>query len=254
MKYFIVAFGIMVIAIPGICFSASAGNPASTIGKETYGITLEGEEQIKRLDGEIMRSRRYVGKIIWGMADRLDVYARLGASDLRVENPDYPDFKTAPRSMTWGGGLRYLLAESDDLPLEAYIDVQFLSFKAKASSDVEKTVSYGGWSDTYFEHHYTSYRYKEFQFSFITIWRHEVFSPYGGFALTNVSGHVDRKVTSDVWEGVTEEGNDFREYGIAEAIAGMDIDLGGTGRFSFEVRLSDDSDISYFIGVSELTR
>ncbi len=254
MKHFILTIVIGALMIPAVSLCASAGNPAVTIGKDTYGFTLEGEEQIKRLDGETLRSRRYDGKIIWGMTERLDVYARLGASDLRVENPDYPKFKTAPRSMTWGGGLRYMLAESSEPSIAAYVDVQLLTFKAKASRDVEKTITYNGWPETYFEHHLTTYRYREFQFSFITIWHHETFSPYCGFALTNVFGHVDRRVTSDVWEGVTEEGNDFREYGIPEAVLGVDIDLGGTGRFSLEFRISDDSDVSYFIGVSELTR
>jgi hypothetical protein len=67
-----------------------------------------------------------------------------------------------------------------------------------------------------------------------------------------VFGHVDREIRSEIQTEIEKSGNDFREYGIPELIMGTDISLGGTGRLSAEIRLSDDSDVSYFIGVSEL--
>jgi len=254
MRYSIVLILVIVIAIPSLCFSAGSGLPASTIGKETYGISLEGEEQIKRVDGDIIKSRRYLGKITWGMTDCIDIYGKLGASDLRVEASDYPRLKAAPRSMVWGGGLRYRIIKTYDPDLIAYLDLQYVSFNCKVASTFEKSVEIGGEIQSYKEEHLVKYRYREAQISFIGKWERKVFSPYAGFALTNVFGHVDRRMESEIWEKPRVDGNDFREYGISEAIVGMDLDLGGTGKLSIEIRFSDSDDVSYSIGLSELTR
>jgi hypothetical protein len=241
--------------VPTLCWAAGAGNPAVTIGKENYGLIAEGEEQIKRIDGDVMRSRRYLAKFIWGATDKLDLYTKLGASDLRVAgHSDFPDFETSPRNMTWGGGAKYTLASLDQPMMTAYLDLQMLAFSAESSVDIIKTIEGEGWQDTYSEQHDAGYKYREIQFSFITVWHHNVFAPYAGFGLTNVFGHVDREVASELSSEVSKLSNDFREYAIPELIMGMDIDLGGTGKVSAEIRLSDDSDISYFIGLSELKR
>jgi hypothetical protein len=240
------------LVIPSLIWAAGAGNPAVTIGKGNYGIVLEGEEQIKHIDGDLVKSRRYVGKIVWGAGEKLDIYARLGASDLRVKDPQYPDFETSPRNMTWGGGARYVVAGLKEPKLTAYVDLQMLAFIAKSSIDLERRTEHDGYVDTYTERYWARYKYNEIQFSFITTWHHNAFTPYAGFGLTNVFGHVDREIHSEIWTSPVKSGNDFREYGIPELIMGMDIGLGGTGRLSAEMRLSNDSDLSYFIGVSEL--
>jgi hypothetical protein len=234
--------------IPTVGWAAGAGNPATNVGKENYGLVAEGEEQIKRIDGDEMRSRRYIGKFIWGATDRLDLYAKLGASDLRVNgHSEFPDFDTPARSMTWGGGAKYMVARLAEPELIAYLDLQMLAFSAESSMDIEKTTDQG---ETYTEYHKTGYDYREIQFSFVTTWHHDVFAPYCGFGLTNLFGHVNRAVSSEVGSGTYA--NDFRESAVPELILGMDLALGGTGRLSAEIRLSDDSDISYFIGLSEL--
>jgi hypothetical protein len=239
---------VLSLMIPSLIWAAGAGDPAVTIGGDKYGIVLEGEEQIKRIDGDLLKSRRYVGKIVWGATDKLDLYVRLGVSDLRIEDPDHPDFETSPRNMTWGGGARYFVAGLKEPKLTAYVDLQMLAFIAKSSVDVERVFG----SDIYLERYWARYKYNEIQFSFVTTWNREVFTPYAGFGLTNVFGHVDRELDSEIETGIIKSSNDFREYAIPELILGTDVGLGGTGRLSAEIRLSSDSDVSYFIGVSEL--
>ena len=56
-----------VLVLPALALAGGAGNPATTIGKENYAVTLEVEEQVKRLDEELVKSRRYVGKAVWGV-------------------------------------------------------------------------------------------------------------------------------------------------------------------------------------------
>ncbi|MFH1312804.1 MAG: hypothetical protein ABIJ00_06210 [Candidatus Eisenbacteria bacterium] len=235
------------LLIPALVWAGGAGNPAVTVGKDNYGVTLEAEEQVKMVDEDLVKSRRFVGKLIWGAMDNLDLYARLGASDLRVA-ADGPDFETPAQNMTWGGGARCGIWEVSKPEIAAYVDLQMLSFTSDNTVKIERP---DGWGDTYTEEYYTRYKYNEIQLSVIANWRHEYFSPYIGFGLTHIFGHVDRRGTSESGE-VWKDGNDFREDAVPELILGVNCHLGGTGRVSGEMRLSNESDISFFIGLSEI--
>jgi hypothetical protein len=58
-----------------------------------------------------------------------------------------------------------------------------------------------------------------------------------------------------VREPARDQAYDFREDAVPELILGTDIDLGGTGHLSGELRYDlDEENISFFIGVSELLR
>ena len=123
-----------------------------------------------------------------------------------------------------------------------------LSFFSDNTVEVERD---DGWGGTYTEEYYTRYKYNEIQLSIVTNWQHEYFSPYIGLGLTHIFGHVDRRGTSESGQ-VWKDGNDFGEDVVPELILGMDCHLGGTGRVSGEMRFSNESDISFFIGVSEI--
>jgi hypothetical protein len=253
MRRLILACLIGVLAVPSMAWAGGAGNPATTIGRENYGIAVEVEEQIKRIDDDTVRSRRYVGKFIWGATDKLDIYARLGASDLRVAAAELPRFE-GPAGMTWGGGARYNVLAMERPALASYVDVQMLSFRSKKDTDVQVVVVNEYGVGTYMEHYYTHYKWNEVQISFVTSWQRDVFAPYLGFDITNVFGNVKREYSSEIIQGVDHESNDFREDAIAEFIMGLELDLGGTGLLSGEIRLSRDNDVSFFIGVSEIHR
>lgn len=224
--------------IPSFVLAAGAGNPAMNIGRENYGIAIQAEEQVKRIDDDLMRSRRYVGKIIWGATDRLDLFASFGASDLRVDAPGYPEFDAPPRNMTWGGGARFTVASLEKPKISTYVDVHMLSFFAKSTVDSL----------------YTRYKYNEVQFNWIASWRRQVFMPYIGLGITHIFGHADREFSSGMTGSIFKESDDFREDAVPEFIIGMDGSLGGAGWVSGEIRLNSDSDISFCIGLSEFLR
>jgi hypothetical protein len=249
MRRLILACATVALIVPALAWAGGAGNPAATIGKDNFGVSIEAEEQVKWIEDDLVKSRRFVGKIIWGAMDNLDLYARLGASDLRVKTAGYPEFDSPPRNMTWGGGARYGRACPCAPKLIAYADLQMLSFHSTSTIGIEKT-SQGG--DSYTDEYYARYKYNEIQLSIVTSWQRDIFQPYIGLGITHIYGHVDREVYSEVGEGVDRDGHDFREDAIPELILGVDAGLGGTGRVSGEMRLSNESDISFFIGVSEL--
>jgi len=242
MRYAIIAGLLAGLIFPGIASSGGAANPASTVGRENFGFTFELENQAKKLDKDHTTSKRLVGKAIWGVTDKLDLYARLGASDLKVAVTDARDFE-GQRGMTWGGGARYRVAEMPH-SLNAYIDAQMLAFTSTGSvwRDFE------GYSDRYADR----YKWNEIQFSCFAAWQRDVFSPYAGFGITNIFG----RLTQDVFRtGVglyDHAAHNFRQDAVPEAILGVDFNLGGSGRLSGELRYSDDGDISFVLGASEL--
>jgi len=236
------------LAVPSLALGGSSGNPASTVGRENFGASVELESQIKNVDEVPASSTRYLVKLIWGAADRLDLYAKLGASDLQVDAPGAQDYD-GKRGMTWGGGARLAVYELPEYSISSYADLQFISFFT------DGVVWRSGEEDAYLEKFDDRYKWNEWQASFIAVWNHQVFSPYLGLGLTGASGNVTKDVywvtgTEQTYKGGCNQ--EFETGVVPELIVGMDFGLGGTGTLSGEIRYSDDGDISFFVGASEL--
>jgi len=248
MKCLIIASLAVGLVLPAVASAGSAANPASNVGKENFGFAFEIENQVKNLDQDQATSKRWLGKIIWGPTDRLDLYARLGASDLKVGVDGARDYE-GKRGMTWGGGARYLVAEVPEPKVKTYIDAQMLSFYTKG--DVWR--DFDGYSEKYADR----YKWNELQLSFFGVWERDFFSPYVGFGITTIFGRVTKdvyRISGGVEDLYGQDAYDFREDAIPEMILGVDIGLGGTGNLSAELRYSDQEDISFFVGASELWR
>src|SRR5512137_1994255 len=123
MRCLIVASLAVGLVLPAVASAGSAANPALTVGRENFGFSFEIEKQKKDLDGDLATSTRWLGKAIWGVTDKLDLYARLGASDLTIPVAGGPDFH-GKRGMTWGGGGRYMVAEVPKPAVKTYLDIQ----------------------------------------------------------------------------------------------------------------------------------
>ncbi|MFH1220154.1 MAG: hypothetical protein V1694_06835 [Candidatus Eisenbacteria bacterium] len=250
MRCLIIASIAATLLVPSLALGGSAGNPASNVGKENFGCSFEIENQVKSVDQDLTTSKRWLGKLTWGAADRIDIYAKLGASDLRVDVASTQDYE-GKRGMTWGGGARCMVAEIERPKIATYMDLQMLSFHTKGT--VWKSFE----SDGYVERYDNRYKWNEVQFSFVAVWQREIFTPYVGFGITNVFGNVEKtvyRISGNVGEFYAHQTNDFREDAIPELILGVDFGVGGTGHLSGEIRYSEEEDISFFVGASELWR
>jgi hypothetical protein len=153
------------------------------------------------------------------------------------------------RGMTWGGGARLLVAEVPRPSLTAFVDVQMLSFYTRG------TVWRSFAEEPYIERYDDRYKWNELQLSLVAVWQHEVFKPYAGFGLTNVFGNVTKNVYRIVGseeEFYTRVEDNFGQDAIPELILGMDFGIGGTATVSGEIRYSDEGDVSFCVGASEL--
>jgi hypothetical protein len=249
MRCLIIASLAVGLVLPAVVSAGGAANPAFNVGKENLGFTFEIENQVKNLGEDQATSKRWLGKIIWGATEKLDVYARLGASDLKIAVEGAQDYQ-GKRGMTWGGGLRYLVAAVPEPKVKTYIDAQMLSFYTRG--DVWRDFEEG-----YTEKYADRYKWNELQLSFFGVWERDIFAPYVGFGITNVFGRVTKdvyRIAGGVGDLYQRDAYDFREDAIPEMILGVDIGLGGTGHLSGELRFSDQEDISFFVGASELWR
>jgi hypothetical protein len=239
------------LVLPSLAAAAGIGNPASLVGRENYGFTMEVESQKKEVDGDNAESRRYLGKIIWGFRDNIDLYARLGASDLRVRAAGSPTFDGS-EGMTYGGGATVQFMEIASPHLLVLFDVQALSYYSEGNVVVPMSLD----DDYWLEEYDNRYRLNELQFSLFTTLEREIWEPYIGLTITNVFGEVRKdmyRITGGGTEFLGTESNEFSEDAIAELVLGMDFGLGGTGRLSGELRIGE-KDLSFVVGLSELYR
>jgi hypothetical protein len=209
---------------------------------------MEVENQKKEVDKDLTESRRYLGKAIWGATDRLDIYVKLGASDLKVYGRE-ADFR-GNDGMTYGAGVRFLVAQAEKPELEAFLDIQGLGFTSQGTVWTQKSQD----NDFWWERYDNTYDWREVQFSFFGVWRRQIWQPYIGLSITNIWGDLNRDIyriadDSAVYQGSAKD--EFGENGIPEFVAGGDIFLGDTGRLSGELRFGQGQ-ISFFVGLSEL--
>jgi hypothetical protein len=251
MKLLILTGLLATLSIPALAWGLGVGNPAALVGQENYGFTMEVENQKKEIEQDPVESRRYLGKAIWGAADWLDLYVKLGVSDLKVYPDDGPTFRGS-ESMTYGGGGRVSLLETESPHTLLFFDVQGLSYRSDGEVMVPQLVD----SDDYVDRYVNEYRWNELQFSLFTVWQREIWQPYVGFCLTNAWGRVERGVYRIGDEGehfLTSDSNEFSEFPMTELILGSDFQLGGTGRLCGELRFGNDK-VSFMVGLSELYR
>jgi hypothetical protein len=251
MRSVIFAILVAALALPSLAAAAGVGNPASLVGRENYGFTMEVEDQHKEIEGDPVESRRYLGKLIWGFTDNIDLYARLGVSDLRVHADGSPVFRGS-EGMTYGGGMTVQFMEIESPHLTVLFNVQALSYYSEG--DVVVPMSLG--DDYWVEKYENRYRWSELQFSVFTQLERERWEPYIGLSMTNAFGEVRKNVYRVTEAGQHyhgSESNEFSEDAIPELILGMDVGIGGTGKLAGELRIGS-KDLSFVVGVSELWR
>ena len=251
MRLVILAGLVAALVLPSLAAAAGVGNPASVVGRDNYGFTMEIENQKKEVEGDPVESRRYLGKIIWGFRDNVDLYARLGVSDLRVRAAGSPTFNGST-GMTYGAGATIQFMEIESPNMLILFNVQALSYYSEGDVVVPMSLD----SDYWVEKYDNRYRWNELQLSVFTTWERERWEPYFGVSITNAFGEVKKdmyRITDDGPDFLGTESNEFSEDAIAELVLGMDVGLGGTGRLCGELRISE-KDLSFVVGLSELYR
>jgi hypothetical protein len=251
MRLCFLAVLIVGLVLPSLAAAGGVGNPASLVGKGNYGITAEVENQKKEIEGDQTQSRRYLGRIIWGATERLDLYVKLGASDLRVHAGESPAFKGSD-GMTYGGGATVRFYEILEPKIVCLFNVQGLTYYSRGNVSVPRSYDQDVWVDKYANR----YKWNELQYSALAVWDRDLWRPYIGLTVTNVFGHVRKNMyrkTDEGFEFVKSASNDFSESAVPELLLGMDVAIGGTGRLSGELRIGGE-DLSFTVGLSELYR
>jgi hypothetical protein len=239
------------LVLPSLAAASGVGIPASLVGRDNYGFTAEVENQKKQIEGDPVESRRYLGRIIWGATDWMDVYARLGARDLKVHASGSPGFEGSD-GMTYGGGVTVRVLEMDEPDITGLCSIQALSYYSKG--DIVVPRSYDG--DFWVERYDNRYRWSEIQFSALSVWNHDIWHPYIGLTVTNAFGSVRKnlyRMTGGDYDFVATESTKFSEAAIPELVLGLDVGLGGTGTLSGELRIGGD-EVSFVVGLAELYR
>jgi hypothetical protein len=250
MRVALIVILVTVLMVPSIARCAPMGSPANNAGKENYAVTLEYEQQNKNVGDDKSSSWRWLTRIAWGVSEEFDLYARVGAANLKVDRQGGGTFNGDP-SAAYGLGGRFTTSLSEEHNVLFFADFQYLGFTSKGKMSLEK---YDDFSGSYTEVWSDKYWWGEYQFSALLVWQRSVWVPYAGLGLTRVDGKVDKNLYIDT-DGrpyfAGSETSEFSESVIPEFVFGMDFPLKGTAKFSWELRYGGD-DVSYFMGLSEL--
>jgi hypothetical protein len=250
MKVALIVGLVAVLLVPSVVRCAPMGSPANNVGKENYAVTVEYETQNKNIGDDESSSWRWLTRIAWGPYENVDLYARIGAANFKVDSKGGSTFNGDPGA-AYGLGLRYATYVSKKHSLLFFGDFQYLGFTSKGNMSVDK---YDDFSGAYTEVWSNKYWWGEYQLSLLVSWQRSIWIPYAGLGITWIQGKVDRSLYIDAGDVpyFVESGTDeFSEGAIPEFVCGMDFPLKGTAKFSWELRYGGD-DVSYFIGLSEL--
>ncbi len=252
MKVALIAGLLAVLLAPSLARCAPMGSPAGNAGKENYAVTVEYETQKKTIGEDESSSWRWLTRLAWGPVDDIDLYARIGAANFKVDAEGGGTFN-GDASGAYGLGVRYARFVSEKHDLLFFGDFQYLGFASKGEMRVDK---YDDFSGRYTEVWSNKYWWGEYQLSLLMSWQRSIWIPYAGLGLTWIQGKVDRVLHIDTGGDpyfVGRSSEEFSEQMIPEFVFGMDFPLKGTAKFSWELRYGGD-EVSYFMGLNELWR
>lgn len=243
MKVALIAGIVTFLLVPTVARCAPMGSPANSAGKENYAITVEYETQNKKVEDEDYSSWRWLTRVAWGPHDKVDLYARIGATNLKVDMNTGQTFNGDP-SAAYGLGIRYATPVSVKHNVLILGDFQYLGFTCKGSVGVEAVDDTGA---VYIERLPNKYWWGEYQLSAMVVWQRPIWIPYAGVGITWVNGKADNLLAL----GADREISEFSEGPVGEFVFGMDLPLKGTAKFSWEARYGGER-VSYFMGLNEL--
>jgi len=229
------------------------GNPSAANGRGDLALGLESERFKDRFDRDEVRSQRYLAKLIYGLTDHVNLFAKGGTGALDVTpgtDDGSSDFEGDSR-LAIGGGVRFETHRLASLAgCRLFTVLQWLQFSSEGEFLREHT--YKDW--TWEERIETCYRWRELGAAVGLGRDFRKVSVYAGLGLTRVTGTVDREqfvLSEDSSMKVGEGKETFDQGPGAGLFLGLDYTVSGTLQLSTEYRLVDGRHGSLFVGVSE---
>lgn len=229
------------------------GNPCEAAGAGGIALAVESERFEDTFDRDEVRSQRYLAKLTYGLAPRLDVFVKLGTGALHVSPEGESSSSTfaGDAQLALGGGVRAETSRFRSLGgCRLFTSLQYLQFTSEGEFLREETHKDWTWD----ERLVTSYDWREVGVSAGLCRAFGKGSLYGGLAFTHVTGSIEREqfVLSEGSSMKVGEGREDFSEGLGSGIfVGLDFALSGALRFSTEYQLNDRHHGTLFVGLSE---
>ncbi len=253
-KTFIFTLSILFLCVNNI-FAGFIGCPIETIGKGQWSITAEAERMQDRdlvspsstdstTTGVVNERNVFAGQITYGIIDELDIYLKLGTSDLKVDTKwsdgsrtklDYGD------SNVYGIGIKYIYTYENNFFIGG--DLQFAVTEGGAvekirENSIEAIITKNGAADL-----------SEYQLSFFCGQKYSLFkginaTPYAGILFNGIDFEADEvQYTTWPWSYSISsfELEQDDNFGI---MFGSDIEINNKLFFSVEARFFAEQAIS----------
>lgn len=241
MKRILVVLGI-VFGYTLIVECASVGAPSFLPERGRYIMAVEynsvnGRDLSDATLGSLLldtEGKHYVGKVIYGLSDRISIVGKLASSELQLYDQNASSTYNHNSDLGWGLGFRAILYEDLDLGLSLGTGAQYFTFEPKATS-AGRTAEWTEWDASIY-------------MSIVNIVS-EAKSLVEPFLLTSTAFHAgfrasDASVdwTSGFSSGTLDSDTNFGYF------AGFDFVFSDNYILGFEARFSDETAFTTVLG------
>lgn len=244
----VVSVGVLLLLVPAALLAGSIGVPVTwSAGEYLVGFEVENNEE--EIDGDVLRSNCYMGRIAWRITDPLILSLRIGASEVDVESSIHGSntiFEGKPK-FAFGIGANYSSREL--VPnVTAFGGAGVMHLFSNGRTNFTTTIQ----ANTFREEYENTYSWLEYQAGGGLQARLPWASPYAGVAVRALDGDVSRK-TYQTGAEVVDETESFSKAFTPYALFGIDIPMPGTFLLSLEAVGRDRSHYSWTIAIAEIS-
>jgi hypothetical protein len=171
--------------------------------------------------------KQFIGKVTYGLSDRVSLVAKLGSSELKLWDPNASTGYEHGNDLTWGLGLRTIFYEDPAIGLSIGAGAQYFTFEPKKTS-ANRTAEWKEWDGSVY-----------MCIANVVAGREALFEP---FALTSTSFHAGMRY-SDArveWTSPSQSGklNSDDNFGY---FTGFDFVFNDSYIMGVEARFSDEN-------------
>ncbi len=181
-----------------------------------------------------VESGQYLGKIVYGLTDRLSLLAKAGSAELNLWDRNTSTWYKHSSDLAWGGGFKLIFYEDLKLGLSLGGGAQYLTFEPKETTD-NRTAEWTEWDGSFFMSVVNNVR--------------ESKSLIEPFTLTSTSFHTGVKYsdvnvdwTNGAASGTLEADDNFGYF------VGFDFVFSDNYLMGIEARFSDEKAYSAVLG------
>ncbi|MBN1826287.1 MAG: hypothetical protein JW958_08475 [Candidatus Eisenbacteria bacterium] len=227
--------------------AGSVGVPVPPDGG-TLLVGFEEEGTRQEVDGEILGSTAYLGRVAWRVRAPLTFALLVGGSEVDVESAVHgktTDFEGRAK-LAVGAGASWI-GPALGKGLHLFADMSALHVLSEGETNFQTTIQ----SSVFREEYYNRYSWTDFRIGGGVRWEAGPLIPYAGFLGRALDGNVSRE-TYQTGQLVVDETEDFSRGFLFYALGGVEYWLSESFLVRVTASARGSDDYAWTVGIAEL--